>query len=184
MKQSRLIIALAAALFMVNLAQAQVDVKINPIGLLFSNIDAAVEFGVKDNVGIELKAGYAWPNLNFGGEEDYTSSIVRLTGDARYYFNPSKGLDRFYAGAYAKYAGGKSTFGEEEITQTRVALGFLFGTKIVARNEKLLFDFHLGFGRALVSTFDSNLSDDDVETDDIPFLNWDIIGQLAIGYRF
>jgi hypothetical protein len=37
---------------------AQVELKINPIGAIFASPDVAVEFGVSDDIGIEPTVGY------------------------------------------------------------------------------------------------------------------------------
>ena len=37
---------------------AQVDVSLNPISLLFSNINASIEFGVKDDIGVEFSPSF------------------------------------------------------------------------------------------------------------------------------
>ena len=59
----------------------------------------------------------------------------------------------------------------------------MVGYKLVARNEKLVFDFNLGFGRTLQNKI--SLSDSEpVNLNNIPFVNWDIPATLSIGYRF
>jgi len=168
--------------------QAQVDLKINPIGLLFSNLNVAAEFGVSENFGVELAPGFAWNSLNLANDDDFKGSLVRVGVNGRYYLNPNeKGLNGFYIGAYTRYAGGSYKFEDDTETQkfnsTRFALGFLLGGKIVARNEKLLFDFGTGFGRALVYKFTDPNGTDEVDLSDIPFVNWDIPFYISIGYR-
>ncbi|MCA0235400.1 MAG: DUF3575 domain-containing protein [Bacteroidetes bacterium] len=168
---------------------AQVDVKINPIGLLFSNLNVAAEFGVSDNFGVEVAPGFGWNRLNLLNDNDYSGSVVRVGVNGRYYLNPNdKGLNGFYIGGYTRYAGGTYTYkGDTEtdkFNSTRFALGFLVGGKIVARNEKLIFDFGTGFGRALVYKFTDPNGSDEVDLSDIPFANWDIPFYLSIGYRF
>ena len=46
MKQFKVIAVMLLALVAFNRASAQVDVKINPLGLLFSNFNVAAEFGL------------------------------------------------------------------------------------------------------------------------------------------
>jgi hypothetical protein len=168
--------------------QAQVDLKINPIGLLFSNLNVAAEFGVSDNFGVEVAPGFAWNSLNLSDDNDFRGNLFRVGVNGRYYLNPNeKGLNGFYIGAYTRYAGGSYKFEDDTETQkyssTRFALGFLLGGKIVARNEKLLFDFGTGFGRALVYKFTDQNGTDEVDLSDIPFANWDIPFYISIGYR-
>lgn len=167
---------------------AQVDLKINPIGILFNNINVAAEFGVSDNFGVEVAPGYGWNKLNFAADDDYSGSLFRLGVNGRYYLNPSeKGLNGFYIGAFTRYAGGSYKYENDtqsdKVNSTKFSLGFLLGTKIVARNEKLLFDFGIGFGRALVYKFEDANGTDQVDVSDVPFINWDIPFYLTVGYR-
>ncbi|MBK8880302.1 MAG: hypothetical protein IPN74_17790 [Haliscomenobacter sp.] len=56
--------------------------------------------------------------------------------------------------------------------------------KTVSRNGHLLFDFNVGFGRALVYKIEGDNPEDDIDLSDFPFLNWDIPVLVGIGYRF
>ena len=167
---------------------AQVDLKINPVGILFNNLNVAAEFGLSDNFGLEVTPGFGWNKLNLDDANDYKGNIFRLGVNGRYYLNPNdKGLNGFYIGAYTRYAGGTYSYKGDTETQkynsTRASLGFLLGGKIVARNEKLIFDFGTGFGRALVYKFTDANGSDEADLSDIPFLNWDIPFYITIGYR-
>lgn len=142
MKQSILIPLALFCLFSIHSVQAQVDVKINPVGILFNNLNAAVEFGIKDNFGIEVTPGFGWNKLNLENDNDYKGNVLRLGVNGRYYLNPTdKGLNGFYIGAYSCYAGGSYKFESDSETEkfnsTRLSLGFLLGGKIVAKNENL-----------------------------------------------
>lgn len=179
-------------LFVFNPLHAQVDLKIGPVGLLFKDLNLGIEFGVNENVGVEVTPGFSWGVLNFADpDDDYNGSILRIGANGRYYFNPSeKKLNGFYAGAYTRYAGGKYTFDDdasnthEEIKSTRIAGGLLLGAKIVAGNERLIFDFGLGFGRAFVYDFeDQNDPSNNVDLSNVPFINFDLPINLKIGYR-
>jgi hypothetical protein len=187
MKQLKVFFLGALFLAAVNQASAQVDLKINPIGLLFSNLNVAAEFGVADNIGIEATAGFGWNKFNLDDDAEFRSTLIRGGVNARYYFNPSKGIDRFYGGIYTRYAGGKLTAEDEttreDATSTRLSVGFIFGYKVVARNEHLLFDFGLGAGRAIISRWEYE-DGSEVNTDDIPLLNIDIPFYISVGYRF
>ncbi len=189
MKQLLLIPALA--LLCLGSINAQVDLKVGPIGLLFSDVNIAAEFGVSENIGIEVTPGFGWNTLNLVADDDYKGSIFRLGANGRYYFNPDdKKLNGFYAGVYTRYAGGKFTFDDnennihEEVKSTRIAGGILLGAKIVAANERLIFDLGLGFGRAFKYSFeDQNDPNKNFDLSDIPFLNFDLPINLKIGYR-
>ena len=124
-----LLIPLFATLFIGGL-NAQTEVKLNPIALLFLGIGAGVEYGVNPDVGVELNALIV---------ED--GSAVWVAG--KYYMNPRQGLDRFYIGAYL----GGVTDGESP------GIGFLLGHKAVSRNNKVLFEIGAGAGRTFSGGF-------------------------------
>lgn len=106
------------------LAAQQFEIKLSP--LLLASVGAvAVEYGVNDEFGLE------WDGIAAGG-----SFYTYFSG--KYYFNPRKGLDRFYGGVFL---GGGAELG--------AGLGFLLGTKILSRNEKVLFEIGVGLGRSL-----------------------------------
>lgn len=109
-------------------AQAQVEVKINPVALLFTGIGVGVEYGFSDVVGAELSALI----VEDGG-------AVWLAG--KYYLKPQEGLDRFYMGLYT------GTTGED------LGLGFLIGSKVKSRNSRALFDIGIGAGRTFEGSF-------------------------------
>lgn len=176
-------------LFTTNTLQAQVDLKINPLGVLFNNLNVAVEFGVKDNFGIEVTPGFGWGKLNLLNDSDFDGTVFRLGVNGRYYLNPNeKGLNGFYIGGYTRYKGGVYSHINDDNTtdkfnSSKFSLGFLLGGKVVARNERLIFDFGTGFGRALVYKFSDPNGQNNANLSDIPFLNWDIPLYISIGYR-
>ena len=188
MKRTILLLTLAALSF--GTAQAQVDIKVGPLGLLFNNLNVGVEFGVNENVGIELTSGIDWKSLPLIVDENFSATAYLLGINGRYYFNPTeKRLNGFYAGAYTRYKGGVYKFTDsdtevtERFTRTRIAGGFLLGGKIVSRNERIIFDLGIGFGRSFVDKFKDPDGTDEADLSDIPFLNWDIPINLKIGFR-
>lgn len=189
MKQLKFFASIVLVSFSFASAQAQFDLKINPLGLLFSNFTVAGEIGLNQekNLGLEVTAGVGFNKFTVtvdDVEDEYRTSTFRTGANVRYYFNPDKGLDKFYTGLYGRYAGGKwsAEDSNEELTSNRFALGFLFGTKIVSGNERFVFDFGIGFGRALVYKVEGD--GEVVNLDDIPLLNWDIPAYISLGYRF
>lgn len=166
--------------------QAQVDIKVNPTGLLFSRAMVSAEFGIKDNFGLEATGGVGWPSVTIN-DEKFKSNTVRYGLNGRYYFSPNKGLDRFYAGLYSRFVNGEmtSTADDGRIKRNRASGGFLIGYKIVANNEHLVVDFGLGLGRTFTNKFtpDSD-GQESLDLSDIPFLNIDAPLFLTIGYRF
>ncbi|WP_353481510.1 DUF3575 domain-containing protein [Haliscomenobacter sp.] len=168
---------------------AQVDVKIGPFGPIFGTLNLRSEFGLADNIGLEATLGGSWNKINFNEGSDLKNTTLRAGVNGRYYFNPSEiGLDKFYGGLYTRYSSGKATGTSDstsaEYNTNRFAAGFLFGFKTFARNERLHFDFNLGFGRAFVYNIKALNNADPINLGDIPFLNIDLPITIAIGYRF
>lgn len=162
---------------------AQMEIKVSPLGLLFGSFKFQYEYGISENMGIELT-----PRIRFGTQKiagvKYSQSGFGLGANYRYYFNPSKSIDKFYGGVYCNYSGGTLKVDTDKITNTDLAVGFLFGYKVVSSNEKLIFDFNVGGGRALIRKFDDGTGTSSVNIADIPFFNWDIVSALSVGYRF
>ena len=110
---------------------------------------------------------------------------ARLIG--KYYFNPSKGCDKWNIGPYVKFqqANGKGTDNSNntssEVSRTRFAVGFYTGYKWVSR-KNIIFELGFGLGRAFVNKYKSD--DTSLNLADYPVLNIDATGKLAIGYRF
>lgn len=170
-----------ALLFVISL-NAQIDVKINPIALLYASFDVAAEFGISESFGVDVA-----PILNFG-TQNYNSDEFKYTrfgivANPRYYVSPKNGVDRFYVGAYAKFLTGKAKF--EDVTgwsNTRLAIGANLGYKVVA-DSGFVFDIGFGVGRAFVNNYEGedlvDFSEEFLEAIDIDF-----IGRLAVGWRF
>ncbi|MBK7939335.1 MAG: DUF3575 domain-containing protein [Lewinellaceae bacterium] len=165
---------------------AQVDVQINPIGILFSSIDVSAEFPVSEDFGIEGALGYDFQNYDI---EDlkYKNNAFGVRAIGKYYFNPEDGRDRWNIGGYLRFASGKSSAedagtGREEVKNTKFAVGFYTGYKWVSR-KNVVFELGLGIGRNFVRTFEYE-DGTEVDTSDIPLLNIDVLGRLSLGYRF
>ena len=167
---------------------AQIDVKVGPLGPLFRTLNLRSEFGLADNFGLEAIIGGSWNKINFNEGSDLKNTTLRFGVNGRYYFNPSDiGIDKFYVGLYSRYSSGKATStaqDSDEYNTNRFAAGFLFGFKTFARNERLHFDFNLGFGRAFLYDIKALNNAATVNLSDIPFLNFDLPTTITIGYRF
>ena len=127
------------ALFIIGYAigmQAQVEIKANPIGLLFGGIQAQMEIPMRSDIGMEVEV---IGGVNFGG-------AVLLHG--KYYFKPD-GLDRGYLGAMMGYLGGD--FGEES-GSGGFGFGFEGGFKWVG-TRRVIFEIGGGVGRAAQGAF-------------------------------
>lgn len=109
--------------------QAQVEVKLSPIPLLFGDVALSVEGGISESFGID-------GDIYIGSEV----FLANLSG--KYYFNPYRGIDRFHVGAFIGYNNG---FFSEDSGEP--GIGFLAGTKIVSR-KNILFEVGFGVGRS------------------------------------
>lgn len=169
-------------------SNAQVDVQLNPIGILFRSIDLSAEFGVSEDFGIEGALGYDFQNYNFDDIE-YRNNAVGFRAIGKYYFKPEDGIDKWNVGGYARFSTGTSSVTEDsnsgrddDVKNTKFAVGFYTGYKWVSR-KNVVFELGLGIGRNFVRTFEYE-DGTEADTSDIPLLNIDIFGRLSLGYRF
>jgi len=183
--KTRLLTILFACFFVG--AYAQIDVKINPLGLLFGSPDLSADFALSDKFSVEGGLG-----LNLGkfsiNDVSYKRNGVSFFAAGRTYFNPEAGADKFGLGIYAraKNIRSKVDVGESanNYTRNRFALGFMVGWKWVS-DSNIVFEIDLGAGRAFVNKI--KYDDPDASTlniDDIPSLNIDVLVRFAVGYRF
>ena len=156
---------------------AQTEIKINPLGLLFGSPDVSAEFGLGTSLGIEPFIGFTSKKF-LGGDTKYTA--LNAGASFKYYFNPHRGIDRFYAGLYTRFNNGtlKESSTAASASYTRLSLGLLIGQKWVSR-KNIVFELALGVGRAFVN----NVEETNGAVGDINF-DLDIMGRLAVGYRF
>ena len=112
-------------------SQAQVEFKVNPIGLLFGGIQAEMEIQMRKDIGMAIEV--------IGGPE--IGGGVLLHG--KYYFK-AEGLDKGYIGIMAGYFGGEIGEG--------FGFGFEGGYKWVG-SRRVLFEIALGLGRAVGDPF-------------------------------
>jgi len=117
-----LALTLLLAILFTCTATAQFELKTNPFGLIFAAPNISMEYGVREDVGLEANA-WVIPD----GE-----GFVFLLG--KYYFNTREGLDRFNAGVFL----GAGSPG--------AGVGFHVGQKIVS-TKGLIFEFGIGAGR-------------------------------------
>ena len=75
-------------------AQAQIDLSINPISLLFKNVDLSADFGLKDDISLDATLGFDFTDYTIDNVTVKNNDIgVRLIG--MHYFNPSRGCDKW-----------------------------------------------------------------------------------------
>ncbi len=158
-------------------SDAQIDATINPIGALFGNFNVGADFGITESISLEMAVGFSSGDLDGQGWNSFP-----ITAIGKYYFNPNRGVDKFYADAFVRFVnrnldafdamGGAS--------YTRFGVGFGLGYKVVG-NSGFVFDIGVGVGRAIV---DKVKYDNEADTYDIDWLNVMVNGKLGIGYRF
>ncbi len=167
-------------------SNAQVDVQINPVGILFRSIDLTAEFPVSEDFGVEGALGYDFQSYKID-DLDYKNNGFGVRAIGKYYFGPENGIDRWNIGGYLRVSSGKSTAeeadaGKTEVKNNKFAVGFYTGYKWVSR-KNVVFELGLGIGRNFVRKFEFD-DGSEVDTSDIPLLNIDIFGRLSLGYRF
>ena len=183
----RLIIAVLALFTLSSTSQAQVDVTINPLGILFGNISVGADIVITENFSVEPTVGFGARTRELLG---YKSTRIPISVFGKYYFNPNNGADKFYASLWLRYSNRKFEWDETfagafnvNYNQTRIGGGLGIGYKVVSSGG-VVFDIGFGAGRAFVdnTTFNSDVDDQGLITIDWPALMFN--GKLGLGYRF
>jgi len=164
---------------------SQLEVKTNPISILFNTVPLSIEYIITDNIGLEATAGYYFRNDDvFATGTSWSGLKTNL--NFKFPFGPDKGGDRFYAFPYLRYVkrtGKYSENGSEySIEQTVIGGGFGAGYKWVS-DMGLLFDFGAGIGK----NFSNELVYSDpnyVEAIDLNIININFVARISVGYRF
>jgi len=161
-------------------ANAQIDVSVNPIGLLFGDFSIGADFALSENFSIEPQIGFGSNKIN-----DVKGANIGVNAVAKYYFSPNRGADRFYGDVFLRYINRNWNYDDNsgfvDYTSTRIGIGFGIGYKVVSGGG-FVFDIGFGAGRALV---DENKYEDSTGTQQD--IDWPLLmfqGKLGIGYRF
>jgi len=167
-------------------SQAQIDLKINPLGLLFGSPDLAGEYLVSEDLGVELSAGVLFGKV-LTSDLNKSGYTIRLSG--KYYFNPEDGCDKFYAGIYLGPRSRKTTGDlvdlgtggsyEPGAKISAFAGGISAGYKWVS-DSGVVFELGAGLGRAFGDKITYN---DSNNPESINGLGIDGFGILSVGYR-
>jgi hypothetical protein len=184
------IVLIAIAMFAFTLANAQqIEVKINPIGALFGSPDVSAEYLVNETFGAELTLSAEmgkYSSVTIGDtESEIRKSGFGVMGAGKYYFSPDDGCDKFYAGLYLRQKSykvyDKLNDDYNEFKRSIFAGGLMIGYKWVGETG-FVFEGGFGGGKAFV---EKNEWLNDYEGGDVDIkLGVDLIGKLAIGYRF
>ena len=164
---------------------SQLEVKTNPISLMFNTIPLSIEYVIIDNVGIEVTAGYYF-GMDSIFATDTNWSGLRSTLNFKFYFTPDKGGDGFYAFPYLRYVKriGKYTEVGNNFTieQNVIGAGFGIGYKWVS-DIGILMDFGGGMGKNfsnIMTYSDPNY----VESVDLNLIKVNFVARISVGYRF
>ena len=180
MKKLFLPILFVLCLFGFQQANAQIDLTLNPVGLLFGDFSVGADFALSENFSIE-------PQIGFGSNKIAGIKGTNLGANvvAKYYFSPKQGADRFYGDVFLRFVNRNWSYDDASLnsdyTTTRVGLGFGLGYKIVSSGG-FVFDIGFGVGRALVDK--NKYEDSNGVQEDISWTNLMTQGKLGIGYRF
>ncbi len=175
-------VALLSGSALFTTTQAQIDVTINPLNALFGTYTVGVDFALQENISVEPTISIT---SSSEGDADYTGIPINVFG--KYYFNPDKGADKFYADVWLRFVSRKYEYNDSSssffsnYTQTRFGVGFGIGWKIVA-DSGLTFDIGFGAGRAIVDN--TKYDDSNLETVEVDWPELMFAGKLGIGYRF
>jgi len=160
----KIILLFVVILSIQNYSFSQIELKGGLYASIPFGIFAAGEYGLYDDLGIELGV-ISNPGVNLG-QTHFSGTAIMI--NARYYFSPKYGLDRFYAGVYVRP---HTTVIKEETTNfffpptfpsagvltptsstfeysrdSGVGVGLILGKKFVRKN-KYFIDFNIGLGR-------------------------------------
>lgn len=155
-------------------SQAQVELRINPLGFI-SDFHLSAEIGGSKQFGIEPLVGTGWLTGTKGGGLAFTTLKAKglLFGvNNKYYFNPKTRIDKFYMGLYLR--GGQSK--AEEPSQF-FAVGVSTGYKWLYR-QHFVFDLGIGLGKRVVNKYTLTGSQEVSNSPADGFFRFDV------GYRF
>jgi len=189
----RLLVAVVALFTLSTTSQAQIDVTVNPIGILFGNLSVGADIVISDNLSVEPTIGFGASSTDgdlVGYSSKYTSIPISVFG--KYYFNPNNGADKFYASVWLRFVSRSVKYSDidpntlftiADYSQTRVGGGIGVGYKIVS-NGGIVFDIGFGVGRAFINNtkFDTDINEAEAITIDWPDIMFN--GKLGVGYRF
>lgn len=185
----KIILGLALVLS-TSMVSAQVEVKLNPFGLLFGSPDLSGEYFVTPNFGAELTLSAEMGKYTTlsGDDFDPKKSGFGVMASGKYYFSPKedKSCSGFYAGVYIRQKDFKvtddSNSGFVAFKRSIVGTGFLLGQKWVSKNG-MMYELVGGLGRTL-SEKNEWIDEEGVADDADLELGLDGILRFSIGYRF
>ena len=183
----KLFFAVVIAAFTMTSAFGQIEAKINPLGAVFGRPDISGEYIISDVFGVEAGVSFAFgkaPGATIGDLEAKQSGLgFKVSG--KYYFSPDEGADGWYGGLYLRQESLNITYdtadNSSDYTSSIFAGGVEFGKKWVF-DSGFLVEAGFGIGRPFTEKREFSNSNSDYGTDFE--IGIDVIGKLAIGYRF
>lgn len=169
-------------------ANAQIDVTINPVGLIFGGINVGADFVLSEVFSVEANVGYnsRTDNVSVGTDSNdfkYTGIPIQAVG--KYYFNPDDGADKFYVSGFLRYV--NRSYEEEgvdnggdDFTQSRLGAGVGIGNKWVSRSG-IVFDLGMSVGNTIT---DSTKFEVDGQQEEVDIPGFIFLVKIGIGYRF
>lgn len=172
------------------LTNAQVDLKIDAVGVMFNNAEVLLEYHLNENISLEGGLGASFGKSFFDDiPRNFTREGASLFIAPKYYKSPSEDNDNLYFGLYLKASNGKykdpntiETGVDYGYTNLRMSLGFLTGYKWVSRRN-LILSLEVGVGRLFTNRVkynDSSISQNRY----FYFEDFNGIAKIGIGYRF
>jgi len=165
---------------------AQVELKINPLGAVLGSPDISAEFILNKRIGIEPIFILSTGSTKILGIKYNKTGLGGMLA-AKYYLSPKKGADKFSIGVYGKYVNTNykldifNNIGTETITN-RLTVGGIVGKKFLI-GKRIVLELAVGLGRTISSDNDGDAAfiADLLETFSFKF---DTHVRLAAGYRF
>ncbi|MBK8151720.1 MAG: DUF3575 domain-containing protein [Saprospiraceae bacterium] len=165
-------------------ASAQIDVSLNPLGILFRNIDLSAEIAMKQSFGIEGIFKYDYDHYKVL-DNTINSNGFGFVALGKYYFNPDLNISNFCAAPYVKFSTTNGRYSDGNTTgivnHNKLAVGFYVGYKWVnVRN--FVFEIGAGLGRNFINRYNS--ANGSIDLDEFPIINLDGVFKFSFGYRF
>lgn len=162
-------------------ATAQVDVKVDPFGIILNSPKVSAEYIFTNSLSMNGKIGTEYGRRSENGDQYINGFSIEV--GPRYYFRPQKIADRFYFqwsikygyATYRPFDNQSLAFGYNNIqVSTFISTGYKW-----IDNKRILVDIGFGIGRHIINDF--KLSNG--EAVDINNQLLELKGNVFVGYR-
>jgi len=163
------------------------DIRIDPLLLVFQDVDISLEFFAGKNSSLEVMLTYITKRME---PWDPLSNSIRFDTEGlgmefyyKYYFMPEHNYDGLFFSPYVRYRNieGSSSNNFASMQNKRFALGMSGGFKYMI-TEKLSLELMLGLGYAISNSFEYSRVFN--REPDFAYTNIDVIIRLPLAYRF